>query len=192
MSQSLTHLARSVCGRSLHCHSEPGEAPGALPNGTKSKQLRSTEVGAMGPADTDAYGVPVKADPLISRCWASANFDEIVFENPETVKLDLKPNPHVSFGQGIHNCMGAARALDRANSAGQTQRNGLGHDADFADTPARNGSRLCLSAHRITWRRNPRHGLSWPLDLWRGTTISPCRDLQPRRTVALHSGEATS
>lgn len=69
-----------------------------------------THIGRLCPVDTDVYGVPVKADHLISLCWASANFDETVFENPETVQLDRKPNPHIAFGQGIHNCMGAAHA----------------------------------------------------------------------------------
>ena len=69
-----------------------------------------THIGRLCPVDTQAYGVPVKAGDLISLCWASANFDESVFDNPETVQLDRKPNPHIAFGQGIHNCLGAAHA----------------------------------------------------------------------------------
>jgi cytochrome P450 len=33
-----------------------------------------------------------------------------VFENPGEIKLDRKPNPHVAFGNGIHNCLGASHA----------------------------------------------------------------------------------
>ena len=69
-----------------------------------------THIGRLCPVDTQAYGVPVKAGDLISLCWASANFDESVFDNPETVQLDRNPNPHIAFGQGIHNCLGAAHA----------------------------------------------------------------------------------
>ena len=69
-----------------------------------------THIGRLCPVKTDVYGVEVEADHLISLCWASANFDETVFKNPTQVKLDRKPNPHISFGQGIHNCMGAAHA----------------------------------------------------------------------------------
>ncbi|BCM93737.1 steroid C26-monooxygenase [Abditibacteriota bacterium] len=69
-----------------------------------------THIGRLCPVDTEAYGVPVKAGDLISLCWASANFDETVFQNPETVQLDRKPNPHIAFGNGIHNCLGAAHA----------------------------------------------------------------------------------
>jgi cytochrome P450 len=42
--------------------------------------------------------------------WASANFDESVFQNPEIIKIDRKPNPHVAFGNGPHNCLGAPHA----------------------------------------------------------------------------------
>jgi cytochrome P450 len=69
-----------------------------------------THIGRKCPVDTEVHGVKVKADQLISLCWASANFDESVFENPEEIKLDRKPNPHVAFGNGIHNCLGASHA----------------------------------------------------------------------------------
>ena len=43
-------------------------------------------------------------------CWASANRDESVFENPNEVILDRKVNPHVSFGFSHHKCLGATHA----------------------------------------------------------------------------------
>lgn len=69
-----------------------------------------THIGRKCPIDTEVHGVKIKADQLISLCWASANFDESVFDNPEEIKLDRKPNPHVAFGNGIHNCLGASHA----------------------------------------------------------------------------------
>jgi cytochrome P450 len=69
-----------------------------------------THIGRLCPVDTDVHGHTVKADHLISLNWASANFDETVFKNPEEVQLDRKPNPHLAFGTGIHNCLGAAHA----------------------------------------------------------------------------------
>ena len=69
-----------------------------------------THIGRKCPVDTEVHGGEVKADQLISLCWASANFDETVFENPGEIKLDRKPNPHVAFGNGIHNCLGAPHA----------------------------------------------------------------------------------
>ena len=43
-------------------------------------------------------------------CWSSANRDEDVFEDPEHVRLDRTPNPHVAFGAGAHTCLGAPMA----------------------------------------------------------------------------------
>ena len=43
--------------------------------------------------------------------WASGNRDERVFESPDTIDLD-RPNlrAHLSFGHGIHLCIGAQLA----------------------------------------------------------------------------------
>lgn len=38
--------------------------------------------------------------------WASGNRDETVFENPDLFVLDRTPNPHLTFGHGIHRCLG--------------------------------------------------------------------------------------
>jgi len=69
-----------------------------------------THIGRVCPADSEVHGVAVKADGRVSLNWASANFDREVFDEPEQVKLDRKPNPHVSFGFGAHLCLGAPHA----------------------------------------------------------------------------------
>ena len=69
-----------------------------------------THIGRVGPADTDVSGVTVKAGERISLAWASANFDETAFPQPDEVRLDRKPNPHLSFGFGTHLCLGAPHA----------------------------------------------------------------------------------
>lgn len=46
-----------------------------------------------------------------------ANHDPAVFEDPEALRLDRDPNPHVSFGGGIHFCLGAALARVEARIA---------------------------------------------------------------------------
>ncbi len=69
-----------------------------------------THIGRVCPVDTDVHGVPVKANGRMSICWASANRDEAVFDAPDEVRLDRKPNPHLAFGFGAHLCLGAAHA----------------------------------------------------------------------------------
>jgi cytochrome P450 len=69
-----------------------------------------THIGRVCPADTDVNGVTVKAGGRISLCWSSANFDDAAFPGPQEVRLDRKPNPHLSFGFGAHLCLGAPHA----------------------------------------------------------------------------------
>lgn len=40
----------------------------------------------------------------------SANRDPRVFEHPDELVLDRRPNPHLSFGHGVHFCLGASLA----------------------------------------------------------------------------------
>jgi cytochrome P450 len=69
-----------------------------------------THIGRVCPQVTNVLGVPVPAGERISLVWASANRDAAVFSDPGKVLLDRKPNPHVAFGSGPHNCLGALHA----------------------------------------------------------------------------------
>jgi cytochrome P450 len=75
-----------------------------------------TQIGRVCREETTLHGVTVPADERVGLCWASANHDEAVFDSPEDIRLDRKPNPHVSFGFGTHLCLGAphARLIVRA------------------------------------------------------------------------------
>lgn len=69
-----------------------------------------THIGRVCTRPNEVHGVAVDTAERISLCWASANYDETIFEAPETVRLDRKPNPHVGFGSGVHSCLGAPLA----------------------------------------------------------------------------------
>jgi len=52
------------------------------------------------------------------RVWiASANRDEEIFPDSEKFISDRSPNPHLSFGSGIHLCLGAPLARLEARIA---------------------------------------------------------------------------
>lgn len=69
-----------------------------------------THIGRVCPAGAEVHGVQVPPGERVSLCWASANFDAAAFPEPEQVKLDRRPNPHLSFGFGPHLCLGAPHA----------------------------------------------------------------------------------
>jgi cytochrome P450 len=69
-----------------------------------------THIGRVCPVETDVHGFKVPAGGRVSLCWSSANQDETVFDAPSEVRLDRKPNPHLSFGFGSHLCLGAAHS----------------------------------------------------------------------------------
>lgn len=74
-----------------------------------------THMGRVATQDAQVCEHAVKADSRISLCWASANRDERTFENPNEVVIDRKLNPHVAFGFGTHNCLGATHARQIMN-----------------------------------------------------------------------------
>lgn len=69
-----------------------------------------THIGRVCPEETNVKGVTVPPNGRVALCWASANFDEAAFDKPHEIKLDRKPNPHLTFGFGEHLCLGAPHA----------------------------------------------------------------------------------
>ncbi len=58
--------------------------------------------------DVDVSGVTIKKGERAALWYASANFDEDVFEDPFTFDILRDPNPHLGFGgHGAHYCIGA-------------------------------------------------------------------------------------
>lgn len=69
-----------------------------------------THIGRVCPVDTNVHGTQVPAGGRVSLGWAAANLDERAFDQPQEIRLDRKPNPHLSFGFGAHLCLGAPHA----------------------------------------------------------------------------------
>ena len=56
--------------------------------------------------DTELHGTELKAGEKVMLMFESANFDETVFEDPFSFKVDRTPNKHIAFGYGPHVCIG--------------------------------------------------------------------------------------
>ncbi len=60
--------------------------------------------------DATIQGVTLPRGEMTFGVIGSANRDETVFENPDALEVTREPNKHLSFGQGIHFCVGAPLA----------------------------------------------------------------------------------
>ncbi len=56
--------------------------------------------------DTELHGQRIAKGDKLLLLYQSANRDEDVFDDPDSLRLDRSPNPHVAFGVGPHVCMG--------------------------------------------------------------------------------------
>lgn len=61
-------------------------------------------------ADTEVRGVPIAKGDSVYLAYVSGNRDEEVFDEPFRFDVGRDPNKHVSFGYGVHYCLGAALA----------------------------------------------------------------------------------
>ena len=60
--------------------------------------------------DTEVAGVRLAKGSKVGLLFGSANHDPEVFGAPERLDLTRQPNAHVSFGAGLHYCVGAPLA----------------------------------------------------------------------------------
>ncbi|OBH39463.1 cytochrome [Mycobacterium sp. E342] len=67
-------------------------------------------------ADTQVRGVPIAKGESVLLSYVSANRDEEVFTEPFRFDVARDPNKHLSFGYGVHFCLGAALARMEINS----------------------------------------------------------------------------
>ena len=60
--------------------------------------------------DVTIHGVTIPRGQMTLGVIGSANRDETVFHKPDELDITREPNKHLSFGQGIHFCLGAPLA----------------------------------------------------------------------------------
>jgi cytochrome P450 len=84
--------------------------PGLIPNMVSEIIRWQTPLAHMrrlAKKDSEVGGKTIKAGDKVVMWYISGNRDEAVFDNPEALIID-RPNArqHISFGYGIHRCMG--------------------------------------------------------------------------------------
>jgi cytochrome P450 len=73
--------------------------------------------------DVDVGGVRIPRGSEVALQFASANRDPAVFPDPDVLNLTRDPVPHITFGLGVHYCLGAPLArIELAESFGAVLR----------------------------------------------------------------------
>jgi cytochrome P450 len=67
--------------------------------------LQMFERCVLEPFELHGYEIPRGAE--LGLLFGSANRDPSAFDQPDQLDLAREPNPHVTFGNGIHFCLGA-------------------------------------------------------------------------------------
>lgn len=93
--------------------------------------------------DVDLDGVRLKKGDKVMAMIVAANMDPTVIDCPEKLDLERHPNRHMSFGTGIHFCLGLQLARIEASCALQ---------ALFTRWPK---LRLAVSPADIRWTKRP-------------------------------------
>ncbi|MFD3419451.1 cytochrome P450 [Streptomyces decoyicus] len=95
---------------------EPGRLPDAI-----EEVLRwlppFPELGRRTTREVELGGRTLPADSILMANLASANRDPARFADPGTFQVTRDPNPHLTFGHGIHFCFGAPLARLEARIA---------------------------------------------------------------------------
>src|SRR5205085_6861286 len=60
--------------------------------------------------DIEVRGTKIPRGSEVALLFGSANHDPAVFTDPERLDVERQDNPHISFGAGIHYCLGAPLA----------------------------------------------------------------------------------
>jgi cholest-4-en-3-one 26-monooxygenase len=82
---------------------------GLLPNAIEEMLRWTAPVKNMArtiTADTEFHGTALHQGEKIILLFESANFDEKVFDDPESFDIERYPNNHLAFGFGTHFCLG--------------------------------------------------------------------------------------
>ncbi|MFI9643761.1 cytochrome P450 [Micromonospora sp. NPDC051925] len=98
----------------------------------------------------EVAGRKIRPGRVLVLVLASANYDEERYPDPDTFDVGRRPNPQLSFGGGVHHCLGAALARSEAGAAfGRLVEmiSDLRLDGDLVWNPAGGGFRYPYCAY---------------------------------------------
>jgi cytochrome P450 len=97
-------------GQVATLRADPGLIPGAV-----EELLRCVRLGSLPPArvtreDVQIGGVVIPAGEQVIPLFGTANRDPLVFADPDRFDVTRDAASHLSFGAGVHHCLGAQLA----------------------------------------------------------------------------------
>jgi cytochrome P450 len=117
----------ATLGNSVVAFSEAPDAaaevradPGLLPQAIEEVlRLRTPfpRLARLSTADAEVGGARIPAGQVVMPWLAAANRDGRVFAEPQRFDVHRRPNPHLTFGHGVHFCLGAPLARLEARVA---------------------------------------------------------------------------
>lgn len=108
---NFTYTLLTTPGQWDHLRNHPDLIPTAV-----EELLRYVQLGSGGSApriateDLELSGTRIRAGEAVFVHSQTANRDESVFDDAETLDLAREKNPHLAFGHGFHHCVGAQLA----------------------------------------------------------------------------------
>jgi cytochrome P450 len=102
---ALLHLARHPEQRAALID-DPTLIPGAVEELLRVYPPIPVQARTMLAPDT-VHGVDIPAGDRVQLVYMTANFDPAEFDDPDVVDFERQPNRHLTFGLGVHRCLGS-------------------------------------------------------------------------------------
>ncbi|GAA4092605.1 cytochrome P450 [Nonomuraea soli] len=99
---------------------DPDKLPAAIEEIIRHQTVIDYGARRAATADVEVGGELIKAGEGVVVVLASANRDEEIFHDPDRLDFDREQRDHLSFGYGIHQCMGQLLARTQLEAAWST------------------------------------------------------------------------
>ncbi|MFI6482523.1 cytochrome P450 [Nonomuraea sp. NPDC050663] len=99
---------------------DPDKLPAAIEEIIRHQTVIDYGARRAATADVEVGGELIKAGDGVVVVLASANRDEEIFHDPDRLDFDREQRDHLSFGYGIHQCMGQILARTQLEAAWST------------------------------------------------------------------------